>query len=531
MSKFLEIENLVVKFGDYVALDNINLTLNEGEILGIIGKSAAGKTVLLHTIRGLKDYKPTSGKIYYNISQCVNCRYVDIPSKRNLPCPKCSGRMELERVDFWAEENNEIQREIKNRIAIMLQRTFALYGDERAIENVMKSFIDVGYAEPEAIYKASELIDQVKLSHRMMHVARDLSGGEKQRVVLARQLAKSPMVLLADEPTGTLDRKTAEVIHNIILDVAKTKNMAVLITSHLPEDIESVADRAILLEDGRIKDEGRPKQVIDRFLSQVGHILKEEASYGEPIVKVEELEKKYITLDRGVIRAVNDVSFYINEGEIFGLVGLSGAGKTSVSKIIAGIMEPTNGEVFVKIGEDWVDMSIPGRENRGRAKIYIGMLHQEYDLYPFRDVLDNLTSSIGLELPAELSEHKAIQTLMAAGFSEEASNRILSKVPDELSQGERHRVALAQVLIREPNLVILDEPTGTMDPITKKDVANSILSARAEMGETFMIVSHDIDFVSGVCDRVALMRGGKIISVGETAYVLDLLTEREKAIG
>jgi len=194
-------------------------------------------------------------------------------------------------------------------------------------------------------------------------------------------------------------------------------------------------------------------------------------------------------------------------------------------------MEPTNGEVLVKIGDDWVDMSIPGRENRGRAKLYIGMLHQEYDLYPFRDVLDNLTSSIGLELPAELAEHKAIQTLMAAGFSEEASERILSKVPDELSQGERHRVALAQVLIREPNLVILDEPTGTMDPITKKDVANSILSARAEIGETFMIVSHDIDFVSGVCDRVALMRGGKIISVGETAHVLDLLTEKEKAIG
>jgi methyl coenzyme M reductase system subunit A2 len=111
------------------------------------------------------------------------------------------------------------------------------------------------------------------------------------------------------------------------------------------------------------------------------------------------------------------------------------------------------------------------------------------------------------------------------------SERILSKVPDELSQGERHRVALAQVLIREPNLVILDEPTGTMDPITKKDVANSILSARTEIGETFMIVSHDIDFVSEVCDRVALMRGGKIISVGETAHVLDLLTEREKATG
>jgi methyl coenzyme M reductase system subunit A2 len=172
---------------------------------------------------------------------------------------------------------------------------------------------------------------------------------------------------------------------------------------------------------------------------------------------------------------------------------------------------------------------MPGPDNRGRAKPYIGVLYQEYDLYPFRDVLDNLTSSIGLELPAELSEHKAVQTLIAAGFSESTSESILAKAPDELSQGERHRVALAQVLIREPNLVILDEPTGTMDPITKKDVSNSILTARAEIGETFMIVSHDLDFVREVCDRAALMRGGKIISIGPTAQVLDVLTEQEKA--
>jgi methyl coenzyme M reductase system subunit A2 len=246
-------------------------------------------------------------------------------------------------------------------------------------------------------------------------------------------------------------------------------------------------------------------------------------------VKVAELEKKYVTLDRGVIRAVSNVSFDIQEGEVFGLIGLSGAGKTSVSKIIAGVLEPTNGEVQVRIGDDWVDMTMPGPDNRGRAKPYIGVLYQEYDLYPFRDVLDNLTSSIGLELPAELSEHKAVQTLMAAGFSEATSESILAKVPDQLSQGERHRVALAQVLIREPNLVILDEPTGTMDPITKKDVSNSILTARAEIGETFMIVSHDLDFVREVCDRAALMRAGKIISIGPTAQVLDVLTEQEKA--
>jgi methyl coenzyme M reductase system subunit A2 len=529
MAVLIEVDNLVKKFGESEVLKGINLTLDEGEVLGIIGKSGAGKTVLLHAIRGLKEYRPTSGKIFYNVAYCQRCRYIDVPSRVGQPCPRCQEAMKFYRVDAWAPDQSDLQRDIRNRVAIMLQRTFALYGDERAIENVMRSFTERGYSDAEAIYKASELIDQVRLSHRMMHMARDLSGGEKQRVVLARQLARSPITLLADEPTGTLDRKTAEIIHKTIQETAQSNDMAVLITSHLPEDVESIAGRAILLDEGRITMEGAPKEVIDQFLSTVGVLQKQEVPSGEVIARIAELEKKYVTLDRGVIRAVNNVSFDIKEGEIFGLIGLSGAGKTSVSKIIAGVLEPTNGEVLVRIGDDWIDMTMPGPENRGRAKPYIGVLYQEYDLYPFRDVLDNLTGSIGLELPAELSEHKAVQTLMAAGFNRQKSENILTKVPDELSQGERHRVALAQVLIREPNIVILDEPTGTMDPITKKDVANSILTARAEIGETFMIVSHDLDFIKEVCDRAALMRGGKIISIGPTVQVLDLLTEREKA--
>jgi methyl coenzyme M reductase system subunit A2 len=215
--------------------------------------------------------------------------------------------------------------------------------------------------------------------------------------------------------------------------------------------------------------------------------------------------------------------------EIFGIIGKSGAGKTTLSRIIAGIIEPTSGEMNILIGDDWVDMTKPGINQRGRAKEYIGLLHQEYDLFPHRTVLDNLTDSIGLDFPKELAIRKAVVTLRMAGFTEEKSREILNRFPGELSDGERHRVALAQVLIREPRLVILDEPTGTMDPITKQDVKHSILNARDEMDETFVIVSHDMDFVRDVCDRVALMRGGKIIDIGPTAQILAQVTEEEKA--
>jgi len=125
---------------------------------------------------------------------------------------------------------------------------------------------------------------------------------------------------------------------------------------------------------------------------------------------------------------------------------------------------------------------------------------------------------------------KAVITLKMAGFAEEKSKEILDRLPSHLSEGERHRVALAQVLIREPKIVILDEPTGTMDPITKIDVKHSIMHSRDEIDETFVVVSHDMEFVHDICDRLALMRGGKIVEIGKTADVLAHLTEDERKV-
>ena len=117
---------------------------------------------------------------------------------------------------------------------------------------------------------------------------------------------------------------------------------------------------------------------------------------------------------------------------------------------------------------------------------------------------------------------------MMAGFTEEKTRQILNRFPGELSDGERHRVALAQVLIREPRLVIPGEPTGTMDPIKKQDVKHSILHASDEMDETLTVVSHDMDFVRDICDRLALMRGGTIVQIGATDEILSQVTEEEK---
>ena len=527
LAPFIEIRDLTVRFGEVEALRKINLVIEEGESVGFLGRSGSGKSVLMHVLRGVETFPDITGSVIYHVARCKSCRHVEPPSHVGQKC-RCGGILEHIDADFVTLDTNDpLRRDIVRRVAIMLQRTFALYGDERVIVNVMRAVEDSG--EAITIYRAADLLDEVNLSHRMMHVARELSGGEKQRVVLARQLAKSPMLLLADEPTGTLDPSTAEVVHESIKRAVKDFKMTLIITSHWEDVMIDLTDRAVLLDQGEIKCLGDPKEVAAQFLSMAGELGKREAvEVGEPIIRVNDLSKRYISIDRGVVKAVDGVSFDVKEGEIFGLVGISGGGKTTLSKIISGIITSTSGNALVRVGDEWVDMNILGSNGRGRATKYIGILHQEYTLYPSRTVIDNLTESIGLALPFELAERKAIHTLTTVGFTDEQAEAVLNKMPDELSEGERHRIAMAQVLIKEPSIVILDEPTGTMDPITKIEVTKSILNARAELGETFVIVSHDMDFVKNVCDRALLMRNGKAIFTGLPEEVMAKITEEEE---
>ncbi|HJK04992.1 MAG TPA: ATP-binding cassette domain-containing protein, partial [Methanocorpusculum sp.] len=246
-------------------LDNINLEIAEGEIVGIIGRSGCGKTVLIHLVRGI-DQPPTSGQIIYHVAVCPKCGRIELPGHAGTACSNCGAVLEAQDVDFWAPENETLKTRIMARTAIMFQRTFALYGDDRVIENVLRALDDIDYPSEKAISRAADLLDEVRLTHRMMHIARDLSGGEKQRVVLARQLARDPMFLFADEPTGTLDPKTAKVVHDLLKNASREKNMGMLITSHFSQVLEDVADRAVLLDDGKITKIGTPEEIIAAFM-------------------------------------------------------------------------------------------------------------------------------------------------------------------------------------------------------------------------------------------------------------------------
>lgn len=520
-AELLVIENVSKSYDGKLVLDNISATLSSGKTLGLIGKSAAGKSVLIHMLRGSDGYAPDSGKVIYNVNRCKVCGNLDLPFA-GRPCSKCGGEAETLSVDFWSlKADDPLRQAVKARTAIMLQRTFALFGDMSVIENILEA-IPADVVGDARTKRAIELLELVNMTHRTTHIARDLSGGEKQRIVMARQLAKDPLFFLADEPTGTLDPTTAETVHNGLLEVVRGRGICMVFASHWPEAVEKMGDDAMLLDGGKCLMHGAPKDVCAEFMKGYHfEAKKKEGVVGEPLIVLKDARKHFFSVVRGVVKAVDGVNFEIGEREIFALVGYSGAGKTTTSRMIAGMSPATSGSVKIRIGEDWVDMSEEGFMGKGRATPYIGFLHQEYTLYPFDTILQNLTTSIGMKMPAELAKMKAIQVLRSVGFEKSGVEKILYSYPDSLSVGEQQRIAFAQVLIKEPRIIVLDEPTGTMDPITKTIVAESVIRAREELGETFLVVSHDMDFIQNCCDRAAFMRGGKVVTIGPPSEVLE----------
>ena len=527
--ELLKVENVTKKFEGRVVLENISLTLKTGEILGLIGKSASGKSVLMHMIRGAEEYRPDSGRVLYHVNLCTECDGVDSPREGGA-CPKCGKPCKTEWIDYWSiKEKDPMRYRISSHISIMLQRTFALFGDSTVLENIYEAIPQYNN-DTEKVNKAIKLLEFVNMTHRTTHIARDLSGGEKQRVVLARQLAKEPLFFVADEPTGTLDPYTANIVHERLVQYVREHNICMIFASHWPEAIEKMADYAMWLDRGKVLIEGKPKDVTAKFMSEYKFERGESHNLGEPVIRLEDAKKHYFSVVRGVVKAVDGINLEIREGEIFALAGFSGAGKTTTSRMIAGMAPATSGKVEIKIGDTWVNMSDAGEGGRGRATPYIGVLHQEYALYPSETILQNLTSCIGLKMPAELAKVKAIQSLLNVGFPRDQVEKTLNALPGDLSVGEVQRVAFARVLIKEPKIVILDEPTGTMDPITKLSVAKAVNKARNDLNETFIVVSHDMDFILNCCDRVALMKDGKIADMGSAEKIVEQLKVLEKEI-
>ena len=526
------------------ALKDVSFEVKEGEILGIMGKSGSGKTTLLRALRGVE--------------------HID------------EGSIEVGDVKVTSDSSQFYYNNLKKETAIHLQRSFGVWPDT-VRENVLRKlyareYFDEGdtnfeLADSEFGDEADELLELVSLTHKKDHYASVLSGGEKQRLIMARQLAKQPKALLLDEPATMACPKTKQEILDAVKKINKELNITVIIVSHLPDVQKYLADRVILLEDGEIVDEGAPAEICDRFMEGMEDIVDiQNVATDEDVIDVRDVFKRFYLLTGGEVLQIEDINFKVQSENILSIIGPSGAGKTVLLRMLGGLDDPDKGDVLYKVDDEWADIDIPGL-NRMKIRSKLGFMHQEFALVHYATVLSQLATRLGYKNQdiinnakaraeklglseklldsfyqlTDLPESEAKDRLMQVGLDGEILNDLFPRFPEtatkeavadifesldldmdilhrksyELSGGQKVRVMLSLILISRPKFLLLDEPFGDLDPITLRDVTNALKTISKDYGITIVMISHNTDFIKELSNRAVFMDDGKIIDDSE----------------
>jgi methyl coenzyme M reductase system, component A2 len=556
----LQVENLSktykIKNREIRALNNISFSAHSGEILGFVGKSGGGKSTLMKILRGMEFFD--------------------------------SGKIELDGLVIEPGAGEDLRRKQMSITAIHLQRDFALW-TESALKNVVRRIYsrETGYEilpTPEnpnydQIHEeAMHYLELVGLEKKALHLATILSGGEKQRLLIARQLAKKPKLLLLDEPATMACPATKQEVLDAIKNVKKELGLTILIVSHLPEIHQYLADRLIWLDHGEIMAEGQTGMVLKKFLAGMGEpeplTPRPDA---RPAIRVRGLFKRNYLVGTGEVLKIENLNFDINEGEITSLVGHSGGGKTTILKIMEGLTMPAAGEVFYKHGDKWVDI-LTYSADRMNVRQTLGIMYQEFALFAGETIVDHIAYQLGVKGPevvnharsvaedlgisdkvldliytlTDMPEEEAKTVLESLGLTRDVlaelfprfpttearrfaepifdlvslDQETLWQLPYQLSGGERVRASLAILLAAKPLILILDEPFGDIDPVTLREVSNAIKKINSEFGTTIIVVSHHIDFVREVSHRAILVENGSILAQGDPQHICDLFISR-----
>ena len=565
----LKISNLV-KIYDVCSksirvLDHIDLKVEDGEILGITGRSGSGKSTLLRIIRGVEPFQEGT---------------VEIDGKIVTPTSGIEG-----------------EKFLKSVTAIHLQRNFSLWNGP-AIENIIRklNYLKVGHeALPnnehiphsitneydELFEEAIEYLKLVGLEHKALHSTNLLSGGEKQRIVMARQLAAKPRVLLLDEPVTMTGPDTKQEVLDIIKNLKANLKIAIIVVSHLPEIHAYLADRLIFLENGKIAAEGEPLSVLKNFLIDMKP--KEELTKlenKEICIRVKEISKRYSIIRMGEVLNIKNLSFDVYKGEILAFIGSSGAGKTTIMKLMEGLVKPNLGTVDYLCNGDWVEVTEYSKKRMELRRI-MSIMNQEFSMSVNSTVRDQIRFRLSIKNKSaiEYARNKA----MEMGLSDETldivyrlsdmpeeekatalqelnlndtiyfelfpivplndvdtyakpvfealdlSMDVLDKTPSQISGGEHVRAFIALSLSTSPEYLMLDEPFGDLDPVTLRDITNSLKRINERFNMTIVLVSHHMDFVREVAHRVVMIEKGAIVMAGNPIEVCQELINRSNA--
>jgi len=517
VDKILSVNNLNVSFNTrgtiITAVNDLSFHLQKNEVLGIVGESGSGKSQTVLSLMGLLESNgAATGSAVFK-----NKEMLGLPDK----------------------ELNKIRG---NEIAMIFQDPMSSLNPYITIGEQMSGVLRQHNKDnkKEARNRCIEMLSAVKVPNpekRIDGYSFELSGGMRQRVMIATALLTGPDLLIADEPTTALDVTVQEKILDLILEVKERFLMSVILITHDLGVVARTCDNVLVLKNGIKQEHGNTEQIF--YLPEAEHtkeLLFKSRELDEPLQKTEPsikpqtsatikelcvffpLPKSNFFSKTEHLRAVNNLSFDIKEGEILGVVGESGSGKSTLARSLLKLQEPTGGSISI-FGENILEMNNK-QTKKFRKNIQVVFQDPFSSLNPRMTVSEILAEPLDSFFP-KTTKRDATQTITRCLDDVGLEAGFLGRYPHELSGGQCQRVAIARALISRPKLLVCDEAVSALDASIRSEIIDLLLRLKQHNQLTMVFIAHDLAVVKKICDRVLVMQGGILIEQGKINTVFQ----------
>jgi peptide/nickel transport system ATP-binding protein len=505
----LSVEGLNVSFGALPVVRNVGFQLMAGEVLGIVGESGSGKSLTCRALLGLlPDQARVSGRVLFGGRDLLACMPQEMRAVR--------GR-EMSMIFQNPASHLDPLRTVGHHVGEPIR----LHGTVRDVE-----------AQALEILRAVEINEPEK---RLRAYPHELSGGMKQRVMIGGAIACAPRILLADEPTTALDVTVQARILEVLRDLNRRLGLGVILVSHDLAVVAEMCDRVVVMRQGEIVEAGPTRDILraprhdyTRLLiaSQPSRLelpdVPVPVADAAPLFSIRDLGVTYhpggvLQRRNSAVQALSDVSLDIRQGECFGIVGESGSGKSTMAKALMRLVSPSAGQMLFR-GED-IHRLKGNALLAYRRRVQMAFQNPFDSLNPAMTVVDAIAEPLrrhGLASAAE-ARRRALDMMRQVELPETFADRR----PRQLSGGQCQRVGIARALILDPEVLVADEITSALDVTIQAQIIRLIVRLRRERNLTVIYISHDLDVVRKLCDRIAVFRAARLVEIGETPRVLD----------
>jgi oligopeptide transport system ATP-binding protein len=499
------------------AVQGISFTVERGETVAIVGESGSGKSVACYSLLQLVPQPP--GKIE-------------------------SGAVFFDGTDLLQCTEQEIMKFRGNHISMIFQDPMTSLNPYMNIgEQLIEPLIyHQKISKADALIKAEAALKEVGIGEakkRLKQYPHEFSGGMRQRVMIAMALMSEPALLIADEPTTALDVTIQAQIFELIKDIQVRRNLAVIFITHDLGVVAQIADRVLVMNNGKIVEQGNTKDIFNNSQHEYTRMLldaiptsakPEQYRYGassakNAILQLVDVNTSYIERPASLLhwqekkfKVVRNVSLNLRKGEILGLVGESGCGKSTLAKTVLRLVTEDSGSIQLEGTELTI---LNAAEIKNLRKDFQIIFQDPYaSLNPRMSVYDALLEPLKLHniVPPIEYERTISQLMDEVGLLP----RDIRKYPHEFSGGQRQRIAIARALAVKPKLIFADEPVSALDVTIQAQVLKLMLQLVEKYHLSMIFVSHDLSVIRYICDRTAVMFQGEIVEIGDTEKVFNL---------